>query len=193
MRKHLLLPWVVLVLSAPAAAQETPKWEFFGGFSYLNADFTFTDTDHYGLQMQLARNFNENFGIVFDYGAQSGDADIYAWTVGPRFFRRGEKATGFMHVLIGTAYAPDAPYQNAFVIGAGGGVEVALTDQISYRAIQLEYFATDFTDDWEDNVRFGAGITYRFGGELGFARASRPLGKAGRKIARAFKAFARAR
>jgi opacity protein-like surface antigen len=74
--------------------------------------------------------------------------------------------------------------QNAFAMAAGGGVDIKLTHAIAVRPIELDYFPTHFspfnfstatgtfpefnTPRWQHNLRYSAGVTFRFGGGSGY-------------------------
>jgi hypothetical protein len=115
---------VVLVSAAafPARAQEFPRWESFGGFSYANVGlgpqanlFGSVSKNYYGLHLGVNFNPYSNFSVVLtDLGIQSRGSHV------PRLFRnsnnnvitsqalfgpelkiRTRKANGFAHALVG--------------------------------------------------------------------------------------------
>jgi hypothetical protein len=106
----------------PVRAQEFPRWESFGGFSYANASlgpqanlFGPVSKNYYGLHLGVNFNPYRNFSVVLtDLGIQSRGSRV------PRLFRnsnnnvvtsqalfgpelkiRSRKANGFAHALVG--------------------------------------------------------------------------------------------
>jgi opacity protein-like surface antigen len=71
--------------------------------------------------------------------------------------------------------------QNAFAMAMGGGLDVKVTKVIAVRPIQLDYLPTHFSPfnfsiadlslnarndvRWQNNLRYSAGVTFRFGGQ----------------------------
>ena len=60
----------VLFLALPASAQDYPKAEIFGGFSFASVDdpIDIEREAFLGFQTSFAGNFNKSFGIVGDFG-----------------------------------------------------------------------------------------------------------------------------
>ncbi len=117
---------ILLLLSSPAWGQDGdyPKTEFFGGFSYLNADLN-TDLGSrqnlFGWQVSISDNFHKNVGLVVEVaGAVSGKFTMFARflggrfiqnirfhdiLLGPRFMVRGERVTWFANAMAGIRFA----------------------------------------------------------------------------------------
>jgi len=82
---------LVLVLALPASAQDYPKAEIFGGFSFAIVDdpIDFEREAFLGFQTRFAGNLNKSFGIVGDFGGHYRALDLggraYEFMVGPRF------------------------------------------------------------------------------------------------------------
>ncbi len=97
----------LLLLALPASAQDYPKAEIFGGFSYVNVEdpIDIEREAFIGFQTSFAGNFNKSFGIVGDFGGQSRffGGETYEFMAGPRFTSRGDTATGFVHAMFGGA------------------------------------------------------------------------------------------
>ena len=62
-----LFTGILLLLSSSALGQDDdyPKTEFFGGFSYLNADLI-TRQNFFGWQVSISDNFHKNVGIAVE-------------------------------------------------------------------------------------------------------------------------------
>ncbi len=176
------------VLSAPllAQAQDAPRTEIFGGYSYLRADDNVDGIDLHGWNASFAGNFNKWFGLVADFSGHYGDvtllpglkADINAhiFTVGPRFSYRGnERVTPFGHVLLGAARSGSTFFDptlgkvkssdSAFALIVGGGLDAKVTKNIAIRLFQADYVLTRFDDDNQHNFRVSTGVVLRLGSQ----------------------------
>lgn len=130
---HKLWLLVLLLTSAAGlAAQEVPKAEVFGGYSFTNEDFVSggSRSNAHGWNASVTANVNHWFGLVTDFGGLYGasasrtisiptlcpafpcvpqtflittDGMTHSFLVGPQFSLRREKLTPFVHVLIGGA------------------------------------------------------------------------------------------
>jgi opacity protein-like surface antigen len=124
MKRITLAVGLLITLSIPGKAQEAPRIDVFGGYSYFRPD---GGGNLHGWNASIAGNFARWFGLVGDfsghYGAQSlrtefplpgspGTISVKADTnsslhhllFGPRFsYRRNERITPFAHGLLGAA------------------------------------------------------------------------------------------
>lgn len=194
---------LMLGLCSFAHAQDVPRVEVFGGYSYQNFDVSALSPlglpgvgDRLGLNGWDASadvNFNRWIGVEADLGGHyKGDCEgvsgltckNLSFMGGPRFTYRIGKITAFAHGLFGgdtasasinvsnlAAGAPDvsASLSNtSFALAAGGGVDYAVTDRISVRLGQADYFLTRHLNDIgvanQNNLRISAGIVFTFGG-----------------------------
>ena len=127
MERHLLLVFLLVVTVAstaafPAHAQEFPRWECFGGFSYANVGlgpqanlFGPVSKNYYGLHLSVNFNPYRNFSVVLtDLGIQSRGSRVpppfrnsnnsvvtSQALFGPELKIRTRKANGFAHALVG--------------------------------------------------------------------------------------------
>ena len=127
MERHLLLVFALVVAVAstaafPAHAQEFPRWECFGGFSYANVGlgpqanlFGPVSRNYYGFHLGVNFNPYRNFSLVLtDLGIQSrgsrmpppfrnsNNSVVTSQALfGPELKIRTRKATGFAHALVG--------------------------------------------------------------------------------------------
>ena len=138
---------MLLLLALPASAQDYPKVEFFGGISYANLDDTIDkEREHFfGFQTSFAGNLNESFGIVGEFGIQTGIfvGETYEFMAGPRFASRGDRppdsSTPCLAVLPSAALNSPIPVlRRAF----GGGLDVNVGKGFAIRAIQFDYVPT---------------------------------------------------
>lgn len=205
----------LLSLCSVAVAQEYPKAEFFGGYSYLRTDSEEIDLvvgnqiatgkSHAGNLngFNLSANYNPTkwLGIVIDFGGLYGSIDntiivpgtlnatfgvrtnLHILLAGPQFAWRGDNATFFVRALAGAGFLDQSltlggqkitDDRTAFAAAVGGGVDIKLTDRISWRAAQVEYLLTRFGDqniqingqtisssDTQHNLRVSTGFVFR--------------------------------
>lgn len=179
MRKLLWISTLFLVFTISAAAQDYPKAEVFGGYSYLHVNELGTGFNFNGASGSIAFNPNQWFGIVGDFGGyHNGDFGVSTTAVtylfGPKFaYRKNEKVTPYFQVLLGGAhisasFSGVSGSDSAFALAFGGGVDVKVHPHVAIRVIQAEYLLTKFNDgenDRQNNVRVSAGIVFRWGGK----------------------------
>jgi opacity protein-like surface antigen len=181
---------------APAAADSDaygrmfPKYEIAGMYQYLNfaPGDPFNNFNMHGGSGSFTYNFTRWLGLTGEFGAYQGDRNLFPLTgsttgvksdartylFGPRLtLRKFDRFIPFGEFLVGGAHASDAitfgTSQNAFALALGGGIDIALTKNISWRFAQLDYVMTDFSGTGvnararQDNFRAGTGIVYRWG------------------------------
>ncbi|NLV30063.1 MAG: porin family protein [Acidobacteria bacterium] len=164
-------------------AQDVPVAEVFGGYSFFRCDAgDDISCNLNGWNAAVDFNVSDNWSAVMDFSGHYGYLDgpvatasgVYPWydvkshnfMFGPRFKMRGEKVTPFLHALFGVNHVnPEAgdATQNNFALAFGGGVDVKVTDKMSVRPIQLEYVGTRVNSDFQNNMRFSAGVVFNFG------------------------------
>lgn len=186
MMRKLLVSAALLLCAWPLAAQaqEAPKAEIFGGYSYLRADSADDDLDLHGWNASAAINFTNYAGLVADFSGHYTDvtisptlhkADISAhlFLVGPRFsYRKHDRLTPFGHVLLGAArshvtfFDPTGKVKiqdSAFAMALGGGLDVKVHNRLAVRLFQADYVLTRFEDDNQHNFRLSTGLVLRLG------------------------------
>lgn len=175
MKKLFYVPVVILLMSLTGAAQETPKVELFGGYSYVGGNF-------HGWNVSVAGNLNKWFGVVADVSGHSGGFDdvnvrerqkINSFLAGPRFsIRTRKRVTPFVHALFGPTRVrfratEDGETFNAsdtgFSMFLGGGIDIKVNDHIAIRAIQIEYGRANIFDESQSRGRVAVGVVFRFG------------------------------
>jgi len=169
-------------LEPAAQAQDYPKVEVFGGYSYFHsqAGTSFTVGQSFnGASGSVAVNPNRWLGLAGDFGfyhSHPGDVsdNIFSYVFGPKIaYRSHEQFTPYFHALFGGAHVcasvrggSCASSGNSFAFAVGGGLDLRLTQNIAARAVQAEYVRTDltdFADNRHNNVRISAGIVFRWG------------------------------
>jgi hypothetical protein len=122
-------------------------------------------------------------GATGPYAAVDGGS-AYTFLGGPRVSLRSHlRLTPFVQALFGEMHATGVslcptctailPAQNAFVLTAGGGLDIRLTHRIALRAVQGEYFMSRFENlatgktSAQNDARLSTGLVFRFGGNPG--------------------------
>ena len=178
MRKFLVLAALLVFVSGVAMAQDHPKAEVFGGYSYLRVNpgqGVSGENFPGGWHASLAGNVNNWFGIAGDFtGHYKKIAGVrvnsHSYMVGPRIsYRNNEKVTPFAHVLFGGVRAGGGgSSENAFAVALGGGVDAKINDRFAFRVVQFDYVLTRFdgpvslTTANQHNFSFSTGIVFRF-------------------------------
>lgn len=184
MRKLLVLLAAVLAFSTVVFAQqqdelETPKGEFFAGYSYMRSNLQNDSLGTVGLNgisLQGTAYLLGNLGVTADVtrGAGSNVAesgiDVHRWTYlfGPTYsLHTASQVTPFVHVLFGLDHerfsslpAPDY-ITHSLAADFGGGIDVRLADRVSLRLAQLDYIHTDHSSG-ENAFRYSAGLVFKF-------------------------------
>jgi opacity protein-like surface antigen len=136
MRKLALLCGLALLLSIPAIAQDLPKFDVFGGYSYVRVNIEGDiHSNLNGGSGAVAFYPSKHFGVVGDFGGyklstlSSGSAScaplcsvsvsgsVITYLFGPRIRFGGEKATPFAQVLFGGAHIGDVTTTNSTFCG----------------------------------------------------------------------------
>jgi len=187
MQKLFLIVAVTIALPFIALAQEAPRVETFGGYSYMrleDAGITGQDRDLNGYNVSgNVTIFKRWLGIKADVSGHFGDllTNITPRTdqgqtlflFGPQFtLRKFERFQPFAHALFGVGRQTLSNNtlgidltDTAFALAAGGGVDVKtpLGSKVAVRLFQADYVRTRFNDTTSGNIRVSTGIVLRFG------------------------------
>jgi opacity protein-like surface antigen len=192
MRKWLALCSVVLFVPAIVAAQDAPRIEAFGGYTYVHVNDLGTANLNGG-SASVAFKPAGWLGLVGDFGGYEGaksglNGAILTYLFGPRVSLRRGRITPFVQALFGGAYtSADPPIEagvlarlrpetgvagggvfgssNSFAMAEGGGVDVNATERLSIRVVQAEYMLTEFKDgihNRQSDARISSGVVFRF-------------------------------
>ena len=180
----------IAVTIAPAWAQQDQDWgrasriELYGGYDYIRFNINASASvlqppsetfNANGAGGQLVYNVNNWLGILGDLSGywaanatKAGAAMPYLF--GPRVSLRRGKVTPFAQLLAGgiltSSGIQSSGWQSHFAMAVGGGVDVRISQHISFRPVQAEYFLTKIPDglnNRQNNFRVGVGIVLRFG------------------------------
>ena len=157
----------------PSAAQDMPRIQVFGGYSYTRYDtpsFGFSDTT--GLQRIhfLAR-------LQLDQGIRGGGGTERTIQDRRKPARcRGRAAVSLRerkHVVVSDAsssarparwYRSGGPQEDTSrVIIGGGGLDYNISSRFAVRAFQVDYVHTNLFTTTQNNLRFSTGLVYRWG------------------------------
>lgn len=164
---------LVFLALAPAAGQQVPKAEVFGGYSWSGGNF-------HGWNASVTGNVTKRFGIVADfsghYGSELGlvrvDQHAHSFLFGPRVSFRGKKFTPFVYGVFGvTRFAESAviagqhlsAVSTGFSLAVGGGLDVKVNERIAIRAFQLDYFRPIINDEPNNRGRLAFGVVVHLG------------------------------
>lgn len=170
-------PFLVLAaLGSCAQAQDSPRIEFTGNYSYMRYDsFALgfrNDTGLNGGNISVAYNINTRFSAIAEIGGDwSNPFRFYDGMGGGRYsYRRGNLqifgqgmfGRAKTHVALPLSFV-GGETNVAKVFEGGGGVSYEISPHFSVRVIQVDYFHSNLFDTSLNNVRFSAGITYHLG------------------------------
>ncbi len=182
MRKLLFVASLLLLLPFAAHAQDKPKVEIFGGYSYLHTDDAL-DLDLHGWNASVTGNLNKWFGIKADFSGHytteeispgiKADLSGYLFLIGPQFaYRKHDTWQPFGHVLLGAAHqqasarTPTGRFSTsdtAFAFVVGAGLDAHVIKPLAIRLFQADYVLTNFNDDTQHNFRLSTGLVLRLG------------------------------
>lgn len=164
---------LLYTMGAPAEAQDqpAPKWELYGGYSFLypNSDIHATlpggllpvssplESNPRGLGGSLTYDFNRWFGLTLDASShwKSGESLLYktiddtAFTnisFGPKVTFRGKHVAPFLEGLVGDhRLSPDAFHDiNKLGFMFGGGLDFRLSRHLALRLPRVDYVMSSY-------------------------------------------------
>jgi opacity protein-like surface antigen len=187
----IFLAAVFALASAPSAkAQDTPKWEVFGGYTYMHANIVINNStfNMNGGSGSVAYHLTDWFALVGDVGithqgavaAKPFSLTITTYEFGPRvIWQNHSHITPYAQILIGGGHASGTLYttslgtglapigaSNDFNFSAGGGVDWKIKHNFSVRLAQSEYLHTQFPNGVnasQSNFRLSTGVVFAFG------------------------------
>jgi hypothetical protein len=166
---------VIFLLSlAPsnfARAQEIPRAQLFGGYSYTRFDsptLGFANPSNLsGFNISPAFNLTYGFGVKAELTGQYGSKlNVRDLTVGPQFLYPRGKVLFFAHALFGDSRSfvrlGTGEGDTARAIVLGGGVDFGISPRFAFRAVQVDYVYTRLFSTTQNNVRISTGLVYRW-------------------------------
>jgi hypothetical protein len=156
----------------PSVAQEMPRVQVFGGYSYTRYDtpsFGFSSpTGLNGYTFSPAYNVIRGFGVVAELSGQyTTNRNLRDIAAGPQFLYPRGKMMFFAHLLFGEARSlvqVGGPQKDSSrVITVGGGMDYDISSRFALRAFQVDYLHTTLFSTTQDNFRVSTGLVYRWG------------------------------
>ena len=152
---------------AVAQEQPAPKWELFGGYSFLypGADVHGTlppgsiplsshlDWNLRGAGASATYDFSRHFGITLDASDHWGisenkldHADFSNLSIGPKFTFRHSHFSPFLEVLAGDQRLYPEAFHHIDKLGvmAGGGLDVNLSKHFAWRLVRADYVTSSY-------------------------------------------------
>jgi len=175
----------MVVLPVWLLAQDVPKEELFGGYSYLHtggqgfngfdAQFTYNRSEWLGLTGEVSGAYAGQSVNVSGVGGASAHAHTYTFLFGPTFsYRKEDKFVPFGHFLAGIAHGSSSAQTNilgqtinistsdtGFGLAIGGGVDYLLNDSWAIRPVQIDYVSVNAGGGHANAFRYSVGIVYR--------------------------------
>ena len=184
-RKIALLLSLSLLLGFSASAQDTPKADLYVGYQYTRQMYTpGTSFNMNGGIGQIVVYPTRWLGIV---GEISGNAvgnihapfngsggTLYSYMGGARIAFRHGPLQPYIQALVGAGQLDStlqarlgSPSSFAFAAAFGGGLDIRVAHHFAIRAVQGDYFLTDFTNPinvrfTQNNFRLSSGLVLRF-------------------------------
>jgi hypothetical protein len=174
LRKTLCSMCFLVLASLSVLAQDAPKVELFGGYTWAGGNF-------HGWNASVTGNVTRQFGIMADLSGQYGselngpiliNQNAHSALIGPRFAFRGKRLTPFVYTLIGaTRFQESATISGqrlshsdtGFSSALGGGLDIKVNDQMAIRAFQIDYFRPNFFGEAHNRGRLAFGVVLHLG------------------------------
>jgi opacity protein-like surface antigen len=174
MRKFVCAIGLAMLATVTALAQDVPKTEVFGGYSWAGGNF-------HGWNASVTGNVNNWLGIVGDFSGHYGsevdgviriNKDAHSFLFGPRLSHRGKRLTPFTYALFGATRFHESAIvggqrlsgsDTGFSLAVGGGLDVKVNDRVALRSFQLDYFRPSFFGEAHNRGRLAFGVVLRLG------------------------------
>jgi hypothetical protein len=166
----------LLLTSASLPAQQVPRFDVFGGFSYLRFNALTigypNDTNLYGWNGGVTGYIKSKFGVTIDLSGNYGSQiSAYHFMFGPQYTWRRDKSNIYFHGLFGKAQNNVSivqPTRSGFEsvgrsFGGGFGYDYHWSDRISIRIFQVDVFHSNTFGKGQNDGRASAGVIYHFG------------------------------
>src|SRR5580704_11566691 len=158
--------WCGVAVRAAAQEQPTPKWEFYGGYSFLYPDAKINgllpggvlpassplESNPRGAGASITYNFSRWFGVSGDISGNlsSGetgvamridDAEFFNLSAGPKITFRSRHFSPFLEALVGEHRLASELFRSDYEVGfmAGGGLDLKLNRHFALRLIRADY------------------------------------------------------
>jgi outer membrane protein OmpA-like peptidoglycan-associated protein len=185
--------WCGVAVRAAAQEQPAPKWELYGGYSFLYPDAKINgllpggvlpassplESNPRGAGASITYNFNRWFGVTGDISGNlsSGetgvamridDAEFFNFSAGPKITFRSRHFSPFLEALVGAHRLNSEVFGHDDEAGimAGGGLDVNLNRHFALRLIRADFVFTNYQFGADvRGVRLQSGVVLMWGGE----------------------------
>lgn len=164
MRKLVLLLALLAVVPCTARAQSL---QLFGGYSYLRLNAPGEKVNLNGWEASGTLK-NSWLGMTADFSGDYGttlgsSTSLQTFLFGPQLSLPLPVFSPFVHVLVGGARESVGGYSDtAFATALGGGLDTHVAPFLSYRLFQVDYLATRFGGNTQNQLRISTGIVIHF-------------------------------
>jgi hypothetical protein len=167
-----LIVLLIFCEALPARAQDMPRLQVFGGYSYTRFDsrsFGFTNnTNLNGYTFSPAYNLLYGFGVVAELSGQYGSTlNFRDLALGPQFLHSRGNSRFFAHALIGDArtlvQVANTEGDTARAVVLGGGMDRDISPRFAIRLFQVDYIHSTLFNETQNNLRFSTGLVYQWG------------------------------
>lgn len=167
---------MTLLLAAPrAGAQNTTRYDVFGGYSFLRLDsksYGYNDYSNLdGANLAGQYNVTHYLAAVADLSATfAQNQHFYTFMAGPEFSTNRYHGRWFAHALFGKARngneIPGVGSSLGRSIAIGGGYDYPFRQRFAIRVFQADYLNSSTYGATQNNVRLSAGIKIHLGKTL---------------------------
>jgi hypothetical protein len=165
----------VIAVSSLSVGQVAPRWEFYGGYSYLRFDSPTLGYVNWsnlnGFNGEVTFNITTRFAVVADGSGHYGNQlTVYNYMLGPQYALRRDKSKFFVHGFFGKAQNTvniATSISNGFesvgrAFAAGGGYDRDLTPRFTFR-VQADYLNTSTFGATQNDIRVSTGVVFHVG------------------------------
>jgi hypothetical protein len=165
----------VLGGSQPLAAQNTTRYDVFGGYSFLRLDsksYGYADYSNLnGTNLAGQYNVTHYLAAVADLSATfAQNQHFYTFMAGPEISTKRFHGRWFGHALFGKARngneIPGVGSSLGRSIDLGGGYDYPFRHRFAIRVFQADYMNTSTYGVTQNNVRVSAGVVIHLGKTL---------------------------
>jgi opacity protein-like surface antigen len=166
---------LVIAASSLSAGQVAPRWDFYGGYSYLRFDSPSIGYAHWsnlnGFAGEVTFNINPRLGVTLDGNGDYGNhLTVYNYMFGPQYTWRRDKSAFFAHGFFGKAQNTvniETATRNGFggvgrAFAAGGGYDWNLTPRFTLR-VEGDYLNTSTFGATQNSIRISTGLVFHHG------------------------------
>ena len=165
--KRVFLSSALLLVCAAAACAQTPKFDIFGGYSFVHSDPNGLEAgDAHGWEASLTYNWKSWLGLKADFdGHYCCDQTMHNFLFGPQINLTRGKLRPYIHGLVGASHGTSGGTFSDTVLGfaVGGGIDYKVKPSWSWRIAQADLLGTRYGDETQKNFRLSTGLVFHWG------------------------------